>query len=302
MSESASIALGRRRVKISNVDKKLYPDGFTKGQVLDYYMRVAPTMLRHTKGRAITLKRYPNGTTKPFFFEKNCNEYRPEWVKTAKIEGRTGDVTNHCVINDSATLLWAANLAALELHVPLALAKTHNRPTVMVFDLDPGPGFDIVDCCELGLDLRDLLHDLGLECFPKTSGSKGLHVYVPLNTPKVTFDDTKRYAQAVALLFHKQHPDRVTSNMSKQERGGKIFIDWSQNDHHKTTVCVYSLRAKDRPTVSTPVTWDEVKTVTRKRDAKKLVFLTEDVLRRIDKHGDLFEPVLKLKQRLPTNF
>src|SRR5690348_2282239 len=242
-----ALTLGGKRVPLSNLDKRLYPSGFTKGQAIDYYLRIAPMILPHLRSRAITLKRYPNGSRAPFFFEKNCPLHRPDWIKTARIlSTRTENKeVNHCLINDRAALLWVANLAALELHVPLAKADRPGRPTVMVFDLDPGAPATLVDCARLGIRLRDLLARLGLQSFPKTSGSKGLHVYVPLNGSGagVTFDDTKTFALAIASLLARDDPQKVTMNMSKSGRAGKVFVDWSQNDTHKTTVCAYSLRA-----------------------------------------------------------
>jgi bifunctional non-homologous end joining protein LigD len=294
-----TLKIGRRTLGISNVDKPLYPSGFTKGRVIDYYRDIAPVMLPHLKDRAITLKRYPNGTQSIFFFEKNCPSHHPVWMATICVS-REGDKADphHCLFNEPAALIWAANLAALELHVPLGKAKDPDRPTCMVFDLDPGAPADMLDCCRLAIQMRDLLHRLHLQSFAKTSGSKGLHFYVPLNTP-CTFDHTKNFARAIAQLFERQLPDKVTSSMSKSVRAGKIFIDWSQNDRHKTTVAVYSLRAKDRPTVSTPVAWKEIERALKKGDASDLSFETDAVLARVKKQGDLFEPVLKLKQKLP---
>src|SRR5919108_2341365 len=230
---------------------------------------------------------------------KNCPTHRPEWVTTAPIwsEGNNRWM-DYCLVQDLPTLVWAANLADLELHTSLSLAKKILQPTMLVFDLDPGPPADIVLCCQVGLWLRQIFDQLGLEAFPKTSGSKGLQVYVPLNTP-VTYDQTKPLAHELARILERQHPDIVVSDMKKSLRAGKVFVDWSQNDDHKTTVCVYSLRAKDRPTVSTAVTWQEVEKCLKQKDASLLVFETEATLKRMEKRGDLFEPVLKLKQKLP---
>ena len=290
-----------RRLELSNLDKVFYPAaGFTKGQVIDYYIRIAPVLLPHLRGRPLTLKRYPEGVNGPFFYEKRCPRHRPDWVKTEKVwsEGNQ-EFIDFCLAEDVPTLAWAANIADLELHTSMSLAREMERPTMMVFDLDPGPPAGIVECCDVGLTLRGLFSRLGLESFPKTSGSKGLQIYVPLNGP-ATYDATKTFAHAVARLLEAEQPGRVLSRMAKALRPGKVFVDWSQNDLHKTTVCVYSLRAKDRPTVSTPVRWDEVEEVAASRDAARLVFEADEVLRRVDRHGDLFAPVLSLRQELPA--
>ncbi|HYI99522.1 MAG TPA: non-homologous end-joining DNA ligase [Thermoleophilaceae bacterium] len=282
-----------RRLKLSNLDKVLFPEtGFTKGHVIDYYTRVAPAVLPHLRGRALTLKRYPNGVEGHFFYEKQKPSHAPEWVRTEKIEA--GDrMIDFVLCDDLATLVWLANLADLELHPSLALAKDPDRPTVIAFDLDPGPPAGLPECRRVALLLRDTLAHIGLECFPKSSGSKGMQVYVPLNTP-VTYDDTKPFAHALAQLLEREHGDLIVSRMKKSLRTGKVFIDWSQNDRHKTTVAVYSLRAREPATVSTPLTWDEVED-----DDCKLMFETHELLDRVAEHGDLFEPVLKLEQRLP---
>jgi bifunctional non-homologous end joining protein LigD len=289
-----------KQIKLSNLDKVLYPAaGFTKGQVIDYYVRVAPVLLPHLKDRPLTLKRYPEGVNGMFFYEKSCPKYRPDWVQTVPVwsEGRN-DHIDYCLAQDIPTLVWAANLADLELHTSLSFGKDIMRPTMLVFDLDPGPPANIVQCCEVGLMVRELFAEYDLECFPKTSGSKGLQVYIPLNSP-TSYDETKPFAHAVARLLEDRHPDKIVSDMKKALRVNKVFVDWSQNDDHKTTVCVYSLRAKERPTVSTPVTWKEVEQCLRKKDPDMLVFESEDALQRVEKHGDLFSPVLKLKQKLP---
>jgi bifunctional non-homologous end joining protein LigD len=289
-----------RQIKLSNVDKVLYPKaGFTKGQVIDYYIRIAPVLLPHLEGRPLTLKRYPEGVEKFHFYEKNCPPYRPEWMKTAKIwSAGNNRYMYYCVVADLASLVWLGNLADLELHTSLSVAPEMQRPTVIAFDLDPGPPANIVQCCQVGLWVKEIFEDFGLQSFAKTSGSKGLQVYVPLNTA-VTYDQTKPFAKAIARLLEDRYPDRVVSDMKKALRTNKVFVDWSQNDDYKTTVCVYSLRAKDRPTVSTPVTWKEVESCLKQGDPEKLVFVSDDVLKRVEKMGDLFEPVLKLKQKLP---
>jgi bifunctional non-homologous end joining protein LigD len=289
-----------RKLKLSNLDKVLYPAvGFTKGQVIDYCVRIAPVLLPHLKGRPLTMKRYPEGVNGFHFYEKNCPEHRPEWVQTAPIWSPGNNRwMQYCMVEDLPTLIWAANLADLELHTSLSLAKEVLRPTMVVFDLDPGEPANIVQCCRVATWVRAVFTHFGLQSFAKTSGSKGLQVYVPLNTP-ATYDQTKPFAHELARLLEREHPDLVVSDMKKALRAGKVFVDWSQNDDYKTTVCVYSLRAKERPTVSTPVTWDEVANCLKKEDPNLLVFDNEQVLKRVEKMGDLFEPVLKLKQKLP---
>jgi bifunctional non-homologous end joining protein LigD len=290
-----------KRLTLSNLDKVLYPAvGFTKGQVIDYYVRIAPVLLPHLKGRPLTMKRYPNGVNGMHFYEKNCPEHRPDWVQTAPIWSPGNNKTmQYCLAQDLPTLVWAANLADLELHTSLSLGKEIMRPTFIVFDLDPGPPADIVLCCQVGLWVREIFSHFGLESYAKTSGSKGLQIYVPLNTA-VTYEQTKPFAHELARLLERQQPDHVVSDMKKVLRTGKVFVDWSQNDDYKTTVCVYSLRAKDHPTVSTPVTWDEVQQCLKKGDPKVLVFTSDQTLERVGKHGDLFADVLTMKQKLPT--
>jgi bifunctional non-homologous end joining protein LigD len=302
VATSRQVEVDGRELTLTNLDKVLYPKaGFTKGEVVDYYARVAPAILPHLAGRALTLRRFPEGVedTEAAFFEKRCPKHRPKWVKTATVLAgpRAGNI-DFCVCEDLPTLVWMAQLAALELHPSLSLAKAPDRPTVLAFDLDPGPPADVLDCCRVGLRLRELFERFGVECFPKTSGSKGLQVYVPLNTP-VGYDETKPFARAIAQLLEKQTPGEVVSKMKKTERRGKVFVDWSQNHRRKTTIAVYSLRARERPTVSTPVTWEEVEDALARDNRDRLVFETADVLKRIDRKGDLFAPVLELKQKLP---
>ena len=283
-----------RRLSLSNLDKVMYPEvGFTKGQVIDYYTRVSPALLPHLRGRPLTLKRYPDGVEGEYFYEKQCPSHRPDWVRTAAIV--TGRKTiDFCLCDDLPTLVWAANLADLELHPSLSLAEKIDRPTMMAFDLDPGPPAGLEECCEVALLLREALARLGLESFPKTSGSKGLQIYVPLNLDGVGYDDTKPLSNALARHLESEHPKLIVSRQKKELRRGKVLIDWSQNDEHKTTVCVYSLRARDRPTVSTPVAWDELE------NPHELVLEAEAVLERVEKHGDLFAPVIELEQELPA--
>jgi bifunctional non-homologous end joining protein LigD len=299
--KAAAIEVEGKHLTLSNLDKVLYPEaGFTKGQVIDYYVRIAPYLLPHLYNRPLTMKRYPEGVNGLFFYEKNCPKHRPEWVQTAPVWSHGNQRWQHyCMANDLATLIWAANLADLELHTSLSQAEDVSRPTMMVFDLDPGPPADVVQCCQVGLRLRQLFGRLRLKAFPKTSGSKGLQVYVPLNVP-VTYEQTKEFARGLARMLERETPAAVVSDMKKSVRTGKVFVDWSQNDEHKTTICVYSLRARQRPTISTPLRWEEVEACARKQDASLLVFESHQVLERAERHGDLFEPVLSLKQKLPA--
>ena len=300
MSKPTIVEVGGQKLSLSNLDKVLYPAaGFTKGQVIDYYARIAPVLLPHLAGHPLTLKRSPEGVDHDYFYEKNAPKHRPDWVKVAPIwsEGNRRDV-NYVLANDLPTLIWVANLASIELHPSLSLAKDIDCPQVIAFDLDPGAPADIVQCCQVGIWLRDIFAHFGLQSFPKTSGSKGLQVYVPLHTP-TSYDETKPFAHALARLLENEHKDLVVSDMKKTLRVGKVLVDWSQNDEHKTTISVYSLRAKERPTVSTPVTWAEVEHCLQKKDPRVLVFEAKDVLARVESQGDLFEPVLKLKQKLP---
>jgi bifunctional non-homologous end joining protein LigD len=300
VSKEAVVDIEGKHLKLSNLDKVLYPAaGFTKGQVIDYYVRVAPVLIPHIAGHPLTLKRYPEGVEHPYFFEKNAPKHRPDWVKTAPIwsEGNNRDV-NYILPNDLPTLVWVANLASIELHPSLSLAKDIDCPTMMVFDLDPGPPANIVQCSQVAMWLRTIFNHFGLQSFPKTSGSKGLQIYVPLHTP-TSYDVTKPFAHAIARLLEDEHRDLVVSDMKKALRVGKVLVDWSQNDEHKTTVSVYSLRARERPTVSTPVKWEEVELALKKKDASLLVFEAKKVLERVEKMGDLFEPVRQLKQKLP---
>jgi bifunctional non-homologous end joining protein LigD len=296
----STIEVQGKQLKLSNLEKVLYPEaGFTKQQVIDYYVRIAPAMLPHLAERALTRKRYPNGVDEEFFYEKNAPQHRPDWVKTAPIWSEGNHRTVHYILaDDLPTLVWLANLAAIELHPSLALAKDITCPTMMVFDLDPGPPANIVQCCQVGIWLREIFDHFGLQSFPKTSGSKGLQVYVPLNTP-TKYESTKTFAHALAQLLEHEHREMVVSDMKKSIRTGKVFVDWSQNDEHKTTIAVYSLRARERPTVSTPVAWEEVERTLKKRDPNLLVFEAKQTVARVEKLGDLFAPVLELKQRLP---
>jgi bifunctional non-homologous end joining protein LigD len=302
MSAPTIVEVQGRKLKLTNLDKVLYPaTGFTKGQVVDYYVRIAPVLVPQLAGRPLTMKRYPGGVgdDQEFFFEKNAPMHRPDWVKTAPVWSESNHRTiNFLLANDLPTLTWIANLASIELHPSLSLASDIATPTMIVFDLDPGPPANIVQCAQVGLWVREIFDHFGLRSFPKTSGSKGLQIYIPLHT-KTSYGQTKPFAQAVARLLEHEHPELVVSDMKKAVRTNKVFVDWSQNDQHKTTISVYSLRAREHPTVSTPVTWEEVEQALKKKDAKRLVFEAKDVLARVEKMGDLFEPVLKLKQTLP---
>ena len=298
--EKQKLRVGNRTLEVSNLEKVFYPEtGFTKGDVIEYYKAVAPAVVPHLKGRPVTLKRYPNGVDDKFFYEKRCPPHRPEWIKTITMRRqRDQKDVEYCAIPNAAALVWAANLANLELHASLARENDLRRPTSLVFDLDPGPPADVITCAGVALKIRALLEDLDLDSVCKTSGSKGLQLYVPLNT-KVTYDETSPFAHAIALELEKRHPDLIVSKMAKELRTDKVFIDWSQNADHKTTVSVYSLRARPTPTASTPVTWDELRRAARSKNPAKLTFEGRAVLKRLDSRGDLFEPARKLKQKLP---
>jgi bifunctional non-homologous end joining protein LigD len=300
MSKKVGIEVAGKKVVVSNLEKVLYPAaGFTKGQVIDYYIRIAPVLLPHLKNRPITLKRYPDGVDGFFFYEKQCPSHRPDWVKTTEVPSqREEGKIDYCLMNDLPALVWAANLADLELHTFLHRAPAITRPTSLAFDLDPGAPADMMLCCRVALWLRAIFDELGLQSFAKTSGSKGLQIYVPLNTA-ATYEKTKEFAHSLAEKMEREHPEHVVSRMQKALRKGKVLIDWSQNDEHKTTVNVYSLRAKPQPTVSTPVNWQEVES-RAKEGADPLEFTSDAALQRVEKQGDLFAPLLTLKQRLPS--
>jgi bifunctional non-homologous end joining protein LigD len=284
------VTVDERRLSLSNLDKVMYPEvGFTKGQVIDYYTRIAPVLLPHLRDRPLTMKRYPDGVDGGHFYEKRIPSHAPEWIRRERV----GKI-EYIVCDDLPTLVWLANMADLELHPSLSLADDIDRPAVMAFDLDPGPPAGIPECCEVAFLLRDTLSQIGLESFPKTSGSKGIQVYVPLNVEGVDYDHgTKALSQALARLLEARHPKLIVSQQRKDLRKGKVLIDWSQNDENKTTVCVYSLRARERPTVSTPVRWEELE------HPDALVFEASDVLERVEERGDLYSPVVELQQELP---
>jgi bifunctional non-homologous end joining protein LigD len=293
------VEIDGRVLSLSNLTKVMYPRvGFTKGQVVDFYTRIAPAVLPHLRGRPLTLKRYPDGVEGEFFYEKNCPRHRPDWVRTAPVR-LSSKTIDFCLADDLPTLVWLAQMGDLELHTSLAKAEDVRRPTILAFDLDPGPPATIVECARVALDLREVFDHLGMQAFPKTSGSKGMQVYVPLNVPDVTYDDTKPFALGLAQLLERRRPELIVSDMKKTLRTGKVLVDWSQNDEHKTTVSVYSLRARERPTVSTPLRWEEVEAVTRSEDPEDLAFTSDAVLERVAEHGDLFAPVAVLEQPLP---
>jgi bifunctional non-homologous end joining protein LigD len=298
MSAGTTVEIEGRSLTLSNPDKIFYPEtGFTKGEVIDYYIRVAAVLLPHLHGRPVSLKRYPDGVEGFHFYEKQSPPNRPKWMKTARVSKSEGGEINYCLINDLPSLVWAANMANLELHTFLHRAPAIQRPTFLAFDLDPGPPAGLVDCFGVALLLRKVFESLDLVCFPKTSGSKGLQVYVPLNTP-VTYERTKDFARTAAEALESRIPDVVISRMAKNLRSGKVFMDWSQNDDKKTTVTVYSLRAKSTPTVSTPLLWKEIEAAFPRK--KTLSFTSAEVLKRVAKHGDLFAQVLTIKQKLPS--
>jgi bifunctional non-homologous end joining protein LigD len=287
------------RLSLSNLEKDLYPSyGFTKANILEYYRRIALFILPHLKDRALTLKRYPEGVGKDFFFEKRCPSHRPAWVKTAEIPQDDGERMTVCLVNDLETLIWAENLASVELHVPLARAGSPGTPDAMVFDLDPGEPASILDCGRVALILRDLLSRMGLVSYVKTSGQKGLHVFVPLNRKDTTFEDTKTFSKAVAEIMQKHYPGVVTAKMAKQERKAKVFINWSQNDASKTMICVYSLRARERPLVSFPLEWGELEKLAGLGDPEKFQITHSEGIRRTEEKGDLFRDVLVKEQKL----
>jgi bifunctional non-homologous end joining protein LigD len=287
-----------RTVRLTNLDKVLYPSGFTKAEVVDYHARISPWILPHLAGRCLTFRRYPDGTDAPGFFEKRCPAHRPDWVPVALGPGDRRGGIEYCRIEEPAAMVWAANLAAIELHAPMALAADLGCPRALVFDFDPGPGTSIVECCEVATATRAVLGAVDLAGWCKTSGSKGLQMYVPLNSPGATHQGAADFALAVGQVLERQLPGRVTTVMAKAERRGKVFVDWSQNAHHKTTIAPYSLRARPTPTVSTPVSWSEVEAAAR--DRRELRFEVADVLSRVDRDGDLFAPVLEVVQHLPA--
>jgi bifunctional non-homologous end joining protein LigD len=294
------VEIAGKKFSLSNLEKDLYPTyGFTKAHVLEYYRRIAKFILPHLKDRALTLKRYTEGVEKDFFFEKRCPTHHPSWVKTAEIPRDAKERMTVCLVNDLKTLIWVQNLASLELHVPLARAGSTETPDFMVFDLDPGDQANVLSCARVALILRDLLSNLQLTSYVKTSGKKGLHVYVPLNRKETTFEETKKFSKAVARIMQKNYPDLVTAKMAKKYRKAKVFINWSQNDSSKTMICVYSLRAREEPIVSFPLSWKELKDLAGLGDPEKLQVVHSEAVSRAEKQGDLFQEVLVKKQKLP---
>jgi len=295
-----AVEIAGRRLSLSNLEKDLYPSyGFTKAHVLDYYRRISKFILPHLKNRALTLKRYPDGVEKDFFFEKRCPSHHPSWVKTEEILRDDEERMTVCLVNDLGTLMWVENLASLELHVPPARAGSPETPDSMVFDLDPGDQANILNCARVALILRDLLAELRLASYVKTSGKKGLHVYIPLNLKETTFEDTKKFSKAVAIIMQKNYPELVTAKMAKEYRKTKVFINWSQNDSSKTMICVYSLRAREKPVVSFPLEWKELENFAGRNDTENLQVLHSEAVSRAEKQGDLFRDVLTKKQKLP---
>ena len=289
-----------KKLFLSNLEKDLYPSyGFTKAQIMEYYRRISPFLLPHLESRALTLKRFPEGVESEYFFEKRCPSHRPSWVATAEIIQDDGARMTACLVNDLNTLIWVENLASLELHVPLARAHSPDRADSMVFDLDPGEQANVLDCARLALILRDLLAQMHLACYVKTSGQKGLHVFVPLNRGETTFERTKRFSKTVAEVLQRNYPDLVTAKMAKEQRKNRVFINWAQNDASKTMICVYSLRAREKPTVSFPLGWKELEDLAGLGDPERFQVIHSEALTRAERDGDLFRDVLVKQQRLP---
>jgi bifunctional non-homologous end joining protein LigD len=297
--QALEVEVEGRRLQLTNLDKVMYPKtGFTKRELIDYYVRISPWLLPHLAGRPLSLKRYPNGVEAPFFYQKECPAHRPEWLPTTNwySETRGADI-EFCMADSLADLVWLANAADLELHTYLCTFRDTDRPTTLAFDLDPGEGAGVLECAEVAEAVRAALGHLGLECFPKVSGAKGIQVYAPLNTP-MTYAQTKPFARRVAEALEAALPELVTSNMRKALRAHKVLVDWSQNDTHKTTVCVYSLRGRPEPSVSVPLSWPELERLRRRGDPEGFRFGPDDAVRRAEKLGDLFAPVLTMQQRL----
>ena len=294
--QRVEVAVGGRTLSLSNLDKVLYPDvGFTKSQVIDYYAKVAEAMLPHISGRCLTLRRWPNGVDQQSFFEKRCPGHRPDWVPVGLGPGDNKGGIDYCRIEEQAALVWTANLAALELHSPMARCGDIESPTILVFDLDPGEPAAMAECCRVALAVHDILDAVGLTSFAKTSGSKGLQLYVPLNRLH-THRHASRFALAVGQMAARELPKLVVVEMNKSLRAGKVFVDWSQNSRHKTTIAPYSLRARPTPTVSTPISWQEVE---QGAGGQTLSFEADEVLTRVEAGGDLFAEVATLVQQLP---
>jgi len=288
---AGQLEVGGRRLNIRHLDRVVFPrTGTTKGELLDYYVRVADAMLPHLRDRLLHMHRYPEGVEGPRFWQKACPEHRPEWMPVAPVWSRDKNAhIEYCIVNELAALLWAVNLGSIELHTSLHLRQDLHRPTAIAFDLDPGDGVGVLDCGEVALRLRDLFEEMDAQPLVKTSGSKGVQVYVPIDDG-LSYADTKPAAKATAELLERERPEAVISRMAKSLRRGKVLVDWSQNTEHKSMVCAYSVRAKERPTVSTPVTWTELEEALDQSDPDRLVFEMGDVLERVAALGDLFEP------------
>jgi bifunctional non-homologous end joining protein LigD len=294
-----NIVVEGRALTLSRLQKVLWPSvGFAKGDLVDYYRAVAPAILPHLSGRPVTLARFPDGMEGPAWYQSNCRG-RPSWMRVKAIRSRTGETLEYCLIEDVPSLLWVANLATIELHPFLWTEMAPERPTALVFDLDPGPPATITECCRVALRLRALLAEHGLESFPKTSGAQGLHVYVPVDVSH-SFEETKRFARTIAAALTDSSPNDDVDRVSKSLRRGKVLVDWGQNDPNRSTIAAYSLRAAPIPTVSTPLTWTEVESATEPPRSGHLRFGPRQVLERLDDLGDLFLPVAEPGQRLPT--
>jgi bifunctional non-homologous end joining protein LigD len=297
-----AIKINDRQLSLSNLEKELYPSyGFTKAQTLEYYGTIAPFMLPFLKDRALTLKRYPQGVEGDFFFQKRCPAPHPAWLETAEVPYGNAKKITYCMANNLETLIWLTNLASIEFHTPLAKADFPDNPDSVVFDLDPGVGADVLDCAKVALMVKDVLSDLKLECFVKTSGKKGLHVFAPLDRKKTKFEDTKNFSKAVANIMQKNFPDLVTAKMNKEYRNKKVFINWSQNDASKTMVCVYSLRALEKPSVSFPLSWKDLDKALKIGDPERLRVLATQATAMAEKHSEFFKEMLDKKQRLPNS-
>jgi len=291
-----TVEVGERTLKLTNLEKVLYPQtGFTKANVIDYYVRIAPVFLNHIGDRGITMRRFPDGVDGESFFNKRAPHWRPDWLDAVRGPGESDGPLDYCQLGELAAVAWAANLAALEIHSPMARSDDIESPTMLVYDLDPGEGTGMTECCQIAESLAEVLDAVDLHAWAKTSGSKGLQLYVPLNTPH-THDHVGAFARATGQLLERQRTDEITTTMGASNRIGKVLIDWSQNSRHKTTIAPYSLRAKPTPTVSTPITWDEVAAGAA---GEPLSFEAHDVLARVDELGDLFAPTVTLEQVLP---
>ncbi|MEN6385937.1 MAG: non-homologous end-joining DNA ligase [Phycisphaerales bacterium] len=296
--ESKTITIEGKKLTLTNLSKVLYPQtGFTKAGVIDYYYKMANYILPHLHERPVTLKRYPQGVDAEHFYQKNCPLHKPDWIKTSKPDDYFKE--NFCLVNDLPSLIWIENLASIEIHTLLSTTRNLERPTMLVFDLDPGEPAGLLDCLKVAIVMRDMLAGLGLKTFPKTSGGKGLHFYLPLNTV-VTFEQTGSFAKTVAQIMEKHFPDLVVSKMNKDLRKGKVFVDWSQNSRHKTTATVYTLRARSQPTVSMPVSWQDIENALKNNSPDKLIYTAEHAIKKVQKDGDIFNDVLTLRQSLSS--